>query len=169
MFLLLIVHAGSTTTYEHSVGVHSWMAHGSANSGCAHPRPDCRAANRGRRILQSIPRPSSSLPPRGGQLSPSNPPRSPARLPVSLSCPRVAARTRWRTQTARRGATTPACSATLAPHARPACWAACASSGAGPLSRSSLSTSSAAARSATRRPRTSSAATNGEIINDLSH
>jgi hypothetical protein len=51
MFLLLIVHAGSTTTYEHSVGVHSWMAHGSANSGCAHPRPDCRAANRGRRLL----------------------------------------------------------------------------------------------------------------------
>jgi hypothetical protein len=135
----------STTTYEHSVGVHSWMAHGTANSGRAHPRPDYRAANRGRRILQSIQRSSSSLPPRGGQSSPSNPPPSPARLPISLSSPRVAARTRWRTRTARRGATTLTCSATPVPHARPACWAACASSGAGPLSRSSSSTSSAAA------------------------
>jgi hypothetical protein len=169
MFLLLIVHAGSTTTYEHGVGVHSWMAHGSTNSGCTHPRFDCRAANHDRHILQSIPWPPSSLPLPGGQSSPSNPPPSPARLPVSVCSPRVAARTRWRTRTARHGATTLACSATPAPHARPACWAACASSGAGPPSRSSSSTSSAAARSATHRPRTSSAATNGEIINDLSH
>jgi hypothetical protein len=80
----------STTIYEHSVGVHDCMAHGSANSGRA-----CRAANRGRRILRSIPRPSSSLPPHGGPSSPSNPPPSPAGVPFF---PRVAARTRTRSR-----------------------------------------------------------------------